>query len=49
MVCHNCGKEIAEGQSFCSACGQRAILLLIFLTRDSAPGTNQYGPNPKGV
>ena len=26
-----------------------AILLLIFLTRDSAPGTNQYGPNPKGV
>ncbi len=25
------------------------ILLIIWLTGDSQPGTNQYGPNPKGV
>lgn len=26
-----------------------AILLLIWLAEDSKPGTNQWGPNPKGV
>lgn len=26
-----------------------AIVLLIFMVRDSTPGPNQYGPNPKGV
>jgi len=25
------------------------IILLIFLVQDSAPGDNQYGPNPKGM
>lgn len=25
------------------------IILLIFYVRDSEPGTNQYGPNPKDV
>ncbi len=25
------------------------IILLIFLIEDSQPGTNQYGPNPKGA
>ena len=24
-----------------------AVVLLIFMVRDSAPGQNQYGPNPK--
>lgn len=26
-----------------------SLVLLIFFLSDSAPGTNQYGPNPKGV
>lgn len=26
-----------------------AIILLVFLVRDSQPGQNQYGPNPKGM
>lgn len=26
-----------------------AIVLLVFFVQDSEPGTNQYGPNPKGV
>ncbi|WP_300556883.1 DUF805 domain-containing protein [Maricaulis sp.] len=26
-----------------------AIVLIIFYVSDSAPGSNQYGPNPKGV
>lgn len=26
-----------------------AIVLLVFLVRDSQPGQNQYGPNPKGM
>ena len=26
-----------------------AIVLLVFLTQDSAAGANQYGPNPKGA
>lgn len=25
-----------------------AIILLVFLCKDSQPGSNQYGPNPKG-
>ena len=25
------------------------IVLLIFYIKDSQPGTNQYGPNPKGI
>ena len=25
------------------------IILLVFLCRDSQPGENQYGPNPKGA
>ncbi len=25
------------------------LLALIFLTRDSQPGANEYGPNPKGA
>lgn len=25
------------------------IIFIIWLARDSAPGTNKYGPNPKGV
>lgn len=25
------------------------ILLLVWMCRDSQPGSNQYGPNPKGV
>jgi len=25
-----------------------AILLLVWICRDSQPGSNQYGPNPKG-
>lgn len=25
------------------------IILLVMLIKDSQPGTNQYGPNPKGV
>ena len=25
------------------------IILLIFMAKDSQPGQNQYGPNPKGV
>ena len=25
------------------------LLALIFLTRDSQPGSNEYGPNPKGA
>jgi uncharacterized membrane protein YhaH (DUF805 family) len=25
------------------------IILLIFLMRDSTPGANEYGPNPKGI
>lgn len=25
------------------------IVLIIFYVSDSAPGTNQYGPNPKGI
>lgn len=25
------------------------IILLVFLLTDSQPGTNKYGPNPKGV
>jgi uncharacterized membrane protein YhaH (DUF805 family) len=24
-----------------------AIIVLVFLCQDSAPGDNQYGPNPK--
>ncbi len=26
-----------------------AIIILVFLIRDSQPGENQYGPNPKGI
>jgi len=26
-----------------------AIVLFVFLVLDSTPGTNQYGPNPKGI
>ena len=26
-----------------------AIVLIIFLVQDSEPGTNNYGPNPKGI
>ncbi|MHB9077753.1 MAG: DUF805 domain-containing protein [Pirellulaceae bacterium] len=26
-----------------------ALVLLLFLVQDSQPGSNQYGPNPKGV
>ena len=26
-----------------------AIILLVFLGKDSQPGTNQYGPNPKAA
>lgn len=26
-----------------------AIVLLVFLVKDSTPGDNQYGPNPKGM
>ena len=26
-----------------------AILLIVFFATDSQPGSNQYGPNPKGV
>ena len=26
-----------------------AIVLIVFFVLDSQPGTNQYGPNPKGV
>jgi uncharacterized membrane protein YhaH (DUF805 family) len=26
-----------------------AIVLIVFMVQDSQPGTNQYGPNPKGV
>ena len=26
-----------------------AIILIVFLATDSQPGTNQYGPNPKGM
>jgi len=26
-----------------------AIVLIVFFVIDSQPGTNQYGPNPKGV
>ena len=26
-----------------------AIILIIFMASDSQPGTNQYGPNPKGL
>ncbi len=26
-----------------------AIVLLVFLVKDSTPGNNKYGPNPKGV
>lgn len=26
-----------------------SLILLIFYLSDSTPGTNQYGPNPKGV
>lgn len=26
-----------------------AIVLIVFLVQDSQPGSNQYGPNPKGV
>ena len=26
-----------------------AIVLIVFFVMDSQPGTNQYGPNPKGV
>lgn len=26
-----------------------AIVLLIFMVRDSTPGANEYGPNPKGA
>ncbi len=26
-----------------------AIVLLVFVTQDSAPGANLYGPNPKGA
>ncbi|HEY8242609.1 MAG TPA: DUF805 domain-containing protein, partial [Casimicrobiaceae bacterium] len=26
-----------------------AIVLIVFYVMDSQPGTNQYGPNPKGV
>lgn len=26
-----------------------AIVLLVFMVRDSQPGQNQYGPNPKGA
>lgn len=26
-----------------------AIVLLVFLVKDSTPGNNQYGPNPKGI
>lgn len=25
-----------------------AIILLVFICKDSQPGSNQYGPNPKG-
>jgi uncharacterized membrane protein YhaH (DUF805 family) len=25
------------------------IILIVFFAQDSQPGTNQYGPNPKGV
>lgn len=25
------------------------IILIVFLATDSQPGTNQYGPNPKGM
>ena len=25
------------------------IILLVFLCKDSDPGENQYGPNPKGA
>ncbi len=25
------------------------IVLIVFLVQDSQPGTNQYGPNPKGA
>lgn len=25
------------------------IILLVFFVMDSAPGDNQYGPNPKGI
>ena len=25
------------------------VLLLFFMTRDSQPGPNEYGPNPKGI
>ena len=26
-----------------------AIVLIVFMAQDSQPGSNQYGPNPKGV
>lgn len=26
-----------------------AVILIVFMVQDSKPGTNQYGPNPKGV
>ena len=30
-------------------CGIGSIVMLIFCCLDSQPGTNQYGPNPKGI
>lgn len=29
-------------------CGIGSLILLVFMCKDSQPGDNQYGPNPKG-
>ena len=49
---HDIGKSgwwylICMGLSLC--CGIGSIIMIVFMCMDSQPGSNQWGPNPKGI
>jgi len=43
------GMEIDVNPLFAAACIVPAVWPFLLFLRDSQPGTNKYGPNPKGV